>query len=192
MKRLFFLALILPFIACKQTTKETTEAKKEEQISVENANTKYPEALNTIFDAHGSVVTWKKQRTLSFVLPKPDNPETHTVDLWSRNEKIETSSYTIGFDGKPWVVDMNKTYKGNPEFYHNLMFYFYAMPFVLADDGIIYSETDDLLFEGVSYPGIKISYNAGVGTSPKDDYYIHYNAETQYPSEQLHLLEVRY
>jgi len=178
MKKLLLVALLLPFIACKQVGKESSDAKKDKMTSVKNAEKKYPEALSVVFYHHGGVNTWKKQRTLSYVLPKDKNPETHTIDLWTRNEKIETPDYTIGFDGKPWVLDSNDSYKGNPEFYHNLMFYFYAMPFVLADDGIIYSETEDLVFDGVSYPGIRISYDAGIGITPKDEYFIHYNAET--------------
>lgn len=178
MRKLLLIALLLPFIACKQTTKETPDAKKEEMISVETTKTNYPEALSAIFEAHGGVANWKKQRTLSYVMPKAENPETHTIDLWTRNEKIETPNYTIGFDGKPWVLEGDEAYKGNPEFYHNLMFYFYAMPFVLADDGIIYSDAEDLVYDGVSYPGVKISYDAGIGITPKDEYFIHYNAET--------------
>ena len=177
MRKAFLIALIVPFLACKQVVKESSEV-KEESISVETTKATYPEALNAVFEAHGGVTNWKKQRTLSYSIPKDKNPETHTIDLWTRNEKIETPAYTIGFDGKPWVQEGDGEYKGNPEFYHNLMFYFYAMPFVLADDGIIYEETKDLDFEGVSYPGIKISYNAGVGITPKDEYFIHYDAET--------------
>ena len=63
-------------------------------------------------------------------------------------------------------------YEGNPKFYYNLMFYFYAMPFILADDGIKYTDAEPLVFEGKSYPGIKISYEAGVGESPEDEYVI--------------------
>ena len=51
-------------------------------------------------------------------------------------------------------------------------------PFVLADEGIIYSQTEPLSYEGVDYPGIRISYNDGVGVSPKDEYFIHYDAQT--------------
>ena len=58
------------------------------------------------------------------------------------------------------------------------MFYFYAMPFVLGDDGIIYSEAEPIEFEGVTYPGILISYNSGVGESPDDEYILYYNPET--------------
>ncbi|GMN09367.1 hypothetical protein MTsPCn9_01770 [Croceitalea sp. MTPC9] len=178
MKNLVYLVLLLPFIACKQTTTTDTNSTQITVETVEVNKKKYPEDFGKALDAHGGLANWKQQRTLSFVLPKPDNTETHTIDLWSRNEKVETPDYTFGYDGKPWVLDSNGNYKGNPEFYHNLMFYFYAMPFVLADEGIIYSETEDLVFDGVSYPGIKISYDAGVGITPKDEYYIHYNAET--------------
>jgi len=58
------------------------------------------------------------------------------------------------------------------------MFYFYAMPFVLADDGIVYEDVEPLTFEGRAYPGIKISYEKGVGESPEDEYIIYYDAPT--------------
>ena len=32
--------------------------------------------------------------------------------------------------------------------------------------------------EGISYPGIRISYDQGVGLSAKDEYFIHYNPDT--------------
>ena len=57
------------------------------------------------------------------------------------------------------------------------MVYFYAMPFILADDGIIYKDAEPLVFEGVSYPGIKISYESGVGESSEDEYVLYYSPE---------------
>ncbi len=170
--------LLLFLFSCKQksqkTPTETITVMKEEVIEAS-----YPEALQLIFDAHGGINDWKQQRTLIYTIPKPKNPETHITDLHSREDKIETPNYDMGFDGnKPWLLNKAEPYQGNVEFYHNLMFYFYAMPFVLADDGINYGETEPLEFEGNSYPGIQITYNDGVGTSPKDEYYIHYDPET--------------
>ena len=176
MKKLILFLLLVPFIACKETEKKTAETKNEPLV--ETQKEMYPEALSKVFEAHGGLTKWNDKRTLSFVLQRGENPETHTVDLRSRNERIENINNTVGFDGKPWVLDTKGDYKGNPEFYHNLMFYFYAMPFVLGDKGIVYNPTEDLTFEGVSYPGMEISFNDGVGTSPKDNYYIHYNADT--------------
>jgi len=52
------------------------------------------------------------------------------------------------------------------------------MPFVLADDGIIYSKAEPLHFENQQYPGIRISYQPEVGYSPEDEYFIHYDPTT--------------
>lgn len=118
--------------------------------------------------------------TLKFTMPKEDGNEVTTTHLKNRKSLIEMPHHAIGFDEKNvWLKNKDTvTYKGNAKFYYNLMFYFYAMPFVLADDGIVYEDTEPLEFEGKSYPGIKISYNAGIGESPEDEYVLYYNAET--------------
>ena len=86
----------------------------------------------------------------------------------------------MGFDGNQvWLDEENDgDYKGNPKFYYNLYFYFYAMPFILADDGINYKDAEPLVFEGKTYPGIEITYNNGVGETPEDRYILYYNATT--------------
>lgn len=178
MKRIVILAMILIVASCKPTTKE--------EKSIENVQTeakvpasKFPKVLEDVFTAHGGLNTWKAQRTLTFELPKKESRETHTVDLWSRKDRVDTDKFSMGSDGnKVWLFDSDKNYTGDAVFYHNLMFYFYAMPFVLADDGIVYHETDDLVYEQKRYPGIRIAYNSDVGTSPKDEYFIHIDPET--------------
>ena len=89
-------------------------------------------------------------------------------------------NHTIGFDGNDVWLHKKDTiaYKGIPKFYYNLMFYFYAMPFVFADDGIHYEAADSLVFEGKTYPSIKISYENGVGESPDDEYILYYDKDT--------------
>lgn len=178
MKHLILLFSSIVFmLSCKENpNNEKTVATKDVEVQEESP---YPEALQHVLEAHGGIELWRKQRTLAYVIPKPGNPETHIIDLHSRKDKIETPNYDMGFDGSaPWLLNKGKEYQGNVEFYHNLMFYFYAMPFVLADSGIHYGEATPLNFEGTTFPGIKISYDAGVGTSPKDEYYLHYDPET--------------
>ena len=159
---LFILSLMI--VSCK------TETKKE--IKKEN----YPTELAKIFQKHGGIDLWRKQKTLSF----NKGEEVHSVDLHSRKTVINSPNYSLGFDGKEiWLHETKeKSFKSRKDFYYNLYFYFYAMPFVLADDGIIYEKTDDLVFEGKHYPGIKISYKANVGSSPDDNYIVYYNKET--------------
>ena len=168
MKKIVILIVISMFsLACKNESKK-------EVVKEEKTVAKYPKKLAKVFDKHGGISNWNKMKTLSYGI----NEEEHTTDLHSRKAVINTKEYSLGFDGKnAWVSDTTK-YKKDPKFYYNLYFYFYAMPFVLADNGITYSETKPLEFNGKKYPGFKISYNANVGSSPDDNYYIYYDKNT--------------
>lgn len=159
---IFVLTAIL--ISCKSSEKK------------EDVYKNYPENVAKILKKHGGLDTWNMLQVLSFNKGK----EAHTVDLHSRKTVINSPNYSLGFNGKEvWLHQQDSTaFKGNKDFYYNLYFYFYAMPFVLADDGIIYEETAPISFEGKEYPGIKISYKANVGTSPQDNYFMYYNPDT--------------
>ncbi len=178
MKSIVVSFFLIAIISCKEVSKEVkTEAEIPEMASKID-NSEYPETLIKVFDAHGGLTNWKNKRTLSYVIQKPVS-EQHTIDLRNRNEKIEMPEISMGSVGNDiWLLDEKNAYKGDAVFYHNLMFYFYAMPFVLSDNGINYDEAESLEFEGTSYPGIRISYNDGIGLSSKDEYFIHYNPKT--------------
>lgn len=172
MKKVLLLLMIVISVSCKNETKK--DSKKEVIVDVEKES--FPDELGKVFEKHGGIKTWRKAQVLSFNKGK----EIHTSDLKSRKIVINTPEYSLGFDGKEiWLYEVVKgSYKGTPAFYYNLYFYFYAMPFVLADDGIIYEKVADLSFEGTNYPGYKISYRSDKGTSPDDNYMIYYNPKT--------------
>jgi hypothetical protein len=69
-------------------------------------------------------------------------------------------------------------YKRNAQFYKGLMLYFCAMRFNVGDDGVMYEDTEPLIFGGETYPGILISFESRIGASPDDQYIIYYDAET--------------
>ena len=154
----------------------TLSACKEKAVAEKMNENIFPENLIKVFEKHGGLDEWIKLRQLSF----EKGSEKHVIDLQSRKSLISTENYKLGFDGSnAWLQQKDSTsFKGNKDFYYNLFFYFYAMPFVLADNGIIYEEAKPLIFEGVSYPGIKISYKANIGSSPDDNYYVYYNSKT--------------
>lgn len=166
------MAFALMMVACGSPAATETTAAPTIDLS------KYPAALQKVFEKHGSLATWKKMKALSYEIVKEDGNEKQMIDLHNRRERIEAANFKTGFDGTNFWVEADTSYKGNPVFYHNLMFYFYAMPFVLADDGIIYGDAAPLEYEGKSYPGIRISYNDGVGVSSEDEYFIHYDPST--------------
>ncbi|MEN8790129.1 MAG: DUF6503 family protein [Flavobacteriaceae bacterium] len=172
------LLLLIVFLACEE--KATKKVDREELVKPSTEQiTNYPQLMQDILDAHGGLELWKPMRSLVFEIPRSEFVEIHTTDLYSRKDRIDTPDYSMGFDGEDvWLLNEDKQYEGDPVFYHNLMFYFFAMPFVLADEGIVYSETEDLVFEDINYPGLRISYDAGVGTTPKDEYFIHFDQKT--------------
>ena len=173
------LLLAILITACKNETK--TESTVIEDVRAEDITTSiYPESITKVFDAHGGIDNWNKMLTLSFTMAKPNGNEVTTVDLRTRAELIDTPTYTMGYDGsRLWVNEKDgKKYKGNAKFYKGLMLYFYAMPLIVGDNGVIYEDAEPLVFEGKTYPGILISYEAGIGESPDDQYVIYYNAES--------------
>jgi hypothetical protein len=160
-------------VSCKnEPKKEVSKKEAEKEVKKEN----FPDELGKVFQTHGGIDTWRKLQTLSFNIDE----EVHTSDLHSRKIVINSPKYSLGFNGKEvWLDQENSdSFKGNKDFYYNLYFYFYAMPFVLADEGIIYEKVDDLVFQETSYPGYKISYQANVGSSPDDTYIVYYNPKT--------------
>jgi hypothetical protein len=145
-----------------------------------NAGLNYPVSLVQVFKAHGGIDRWKDMTGLSYDLVDHNKVETHTISLKDRKTRIEGGQWAIGFDGtEVWKLEQEENaYSGDPVFYYNLMFYFYAMPFVLADGGINYEELKATELDGEVFEGIKISYNEGVGNSPKDEYILYYHPET--------------
>ena len=168
-KQMKKIGLLLVAVIILSACKENTEMTKK------NEN-KFPKQLSKVFEKHGGLDKWNELKQLSFI----KGNEKHIIDLKSRKSLITSENYVLGFDGdKPWLQLKDSTaFKGNKDFYYNLYFSFYAMPFVLADDGIVYEDSKPLVFEGKSYPGIKISYKANIGSSPDDNYYVYYNPKT--------------
>jgi hypothetical protein len=182
MKHPLLIALCLvTFITCKQSENEKTiESTDYKEETLDVTTFRYPESITKVFDAHGGIDHWNQAEALVFEIEKEGGNEKTTTDLKSRKALIEAPDYTIGFNGEEvWITEKDTTtFKSKPEFYYNLMFYFYAMPFVLADDGITYTNVAPLVFKEKSYPGIKVSYDAGVGVSPEDEYILYYDPET--------------
>lgn len=179
-KTILTLFTVLVLTACKTDTTKETETENQPQKKQVDL-TKYPQGLQDVFTAHGGLQQWSDMQTMTYNMPKESGDETHTIDLKSRDVLIETANYRIGSAaGKVWIAQDTVAFPvERARFYHNLMFYFYAMPFILADDGIVYSDAQPLAMDGIIYPGIKIGYKPAVGDSPDDEYVLYYHPETK-------------
>ena len=173
MRIIYFLLVIIFTSSCKNKTEKIVDYS---ETDLDVTTSLYPDEITKVFSAHGGLDTWNSMQSLKFT----KGEEVTTVNLKNRKSLIETPQHLIGFNGKAvWTKDKDTTvYQGNAKFYYNLMFYFYAMPFVLADNGITYNEVAPLVFEDKTYPGIKIAYESGVGESSDDEYVLYYNPDT--------------
>ncbi len=188
-KLILLLTVLLSITACKNDKKTMGEDPQFEEIEIDSTKTSeakevekpktYPAQLQAVFAAHGGLDHWKQMNNLCFEMKGKNGDETHTVSLPDRKTKIESKNWAIGKDGKGvWLLKHDLGYEGNPVFYHNLMFYFYAMPFIISDPGTNYEALATTELDGKMYNGYKISYNDGVGDSSKDEYILYFDPET--------------
>lgn len=188
-KLILLLTVLLSISACKNDKKTIVENPKTEGVEIDSTKTSdekevektkvFPAPLQAVFAAHGGLDHWKQMNNLCFEMKGKNGEETHTVSLPDRKTKIESKDWSIGYDGKGvWLLKHELGYEGNPVFYHNLMFYFYAMPFIIADPGTNYVAVEPTELDGKMYNGYKISYNDGVGESSKDEYILYFDPET--------------
>jgi len=124
--------------------------------------------LTKVFDAHGGYDQWTKMKSLYYVKGK----EATITNLENRKIRLESPDQIIGFDGKDVWVQPDTVDASRARFYHNLYFYFYAMPFVVGDPGAYYEVMGQRIIQGKEYNQIKVSYGKGVGDAPDDNYMI--------------------
>ncbi|MCJ8163214.1 hypothetical protein MKJ04_00060 [Pontibacter sp. E15-1] len=164
--KLIYLALATLLVTACQPAEDnaahTTEANAQE----------YPSYFKEVLDAHGGLEKWKQFGSMQYQITKKGETETHLIDLKNRKDLVKADKYTIGYDGHQVWVSPNKAAfpDQSATFYHNLYFYFHAMPFVLADPGVNYEKLDTISVQGKTYNVIGISFGSGVGETPEDQY----------------------
>ncbi|WP_370088120.1 DUF6503 family protein [Ekhidna sp.] len=163
MKNLTYLAIVMLIAACQPGKK--AEENQTEEVAYQ-APEHHSESLTKVLDAHGGYELWSKMKSLSYT--KGD--EYTITNLQNRKIRLETPEQTIGFDGKEVWVTPDTVDASRARFYHNLYFYFYAMPFVVGDPGAFHEDVEPRELKGKTYNGIKISYGENIGDAPDDSY----------------------
>ena len=175
MKKLFPLFFAIVFMASCAPAPEST---KDTKAVVQEAKPTHsiPAFYKKVLDAHGGLDRWNAQKSISF-----NKGDTHFVDLNNRNEIItKEDAYTLGFNGNEmWISPNRDSFPGKePRFYHNLHFYFLALPFVLADPGVTLTEEGMKEINGKNYNVIKATFGNGVGDAPEDQYILYTDPES--------------
>lgn len=183
MKNILIISIAVIFLQCSNQEQQSSEVISEKIEADENPTKELPELLTKALEAHGGLDNWNKFSTLEYRLSSTlggEKIETQLVNLKNRKVRITGDGYTVGMDGEHVWASPSKEAFGqmSPRFYHNLIFYFYAIPFVLADDGINYEDLGTVSVMNSEYRALKVSYNEGVGDADDDFYIAHFNPET--------------
>lgn len=180
---IYAILLLTSLWSCNTSTEKAktseTPAKQDPVLDM----SAYPELFQKALEAHGGLQTWKSFGGLKFDLETTlgeTKKETHQVDLWTRKVRIEGENFVLGMDGENVWVSPSKEAFGqmSARFYHNLIFYFFAIPPVLADPGINYEDLGERTVGDKTYRALKVSFGQGVGDASEDLYIAHFDPET--------------
>ncbi len=135
--------------------------------------------IDAAVKAHGGAQKWQSYGSVEYDLAyknaKGTKVDHQLFNLRSRDGLITADAYTLGStQGEVWIKPALDALGGTPpRFYIWTPFYFFGMPFVLADPGTVHEALGQKSFQGQNYDVVKITYKSGTGDSP-DDYYIAY------------------
>lgn len=134
---------------------------------------------------HGGLKAWYSNGPIAFrfdyrPLNNPDRGPTDThqvIDTWSsraRHVWTADKEAEFGWTGeKAWVKDPNESVKTNPRFWSLTPYYFVAVPFVMADPGVVLTMAGEQVFEEKTWTLVKATFKPGTGDAP-DDFYVLY------------------
>ena len=179
-------------VGCQQDAPipPTSTAATSEEAVLNNAN--LPGVLSSGIEAHGGLTLWQSMGSLEYTITRGERTEHHLTALGSRQTIQSGEGYRLGYDGENvWVEPSVDSFTGDPKFYRGLDFYFFAIPFVLADPGTIHEDLGTVMIDGAPYNAVKVSYEAGVGDSPNDYYIVHFDPETNQLAYLLYTVTYR-
>lgn len=162
MKYLFSLVLLFPILVSAQVF----EAE---------------DLLNQCITAHGGIKKWNSYSGLTYTVVTNAGESQQTIQLKDRRTYHKTEKYEMGYNGRStWVKgDKDAVPTKNPDFFHNIDFYFFAIPFVIADPGVNLAYSGKMDVKGVSYEVLEVSYGDKVGIAPGDVYKLLINPNTK-------------
>ncbi|MBT9394955.1 hypothetical protein KLP40_17450 [Hymenobacter sp. NST-14] len=183
MKNTLYFSLALLAASCSSNPEQTTPEAPAETTTAAVPR-KLPAVLRQALEAHGGLAAWQQFGTMEYRMKSTlgtPRDEKHLIDLRTRQTRIEGAGYQLGRDAQQqvWVSPAKAAFGDmSARFYHNLFFYFFSIPFVLADEGIVYEDLGLRTVAGQEYQALKVSYEAGRGDSAKDEYIAHFNPRT--------------
>lgn len=150
----------------------------EERLMANEAGQRVWESI----EAHGGLANYYAAGPLHFRFNyaplEGDARDTYQiVDTWSSRVvqwPAGNEEQTFGFDGdNAWETTDHGELGYNARFWSLTPYYFIALPFVLADPGVVLEDLGQASLDGQDYYVVKATFEPGTGDAP-DDYYVLY------------------
>ncbi|UBM60562.1 hypothetical protein LAG90_07895 [Marinilongibacter aquaticus] len=138
--------------------------------------------LDRCMNAHGGLERWNQFEGLAFQVYGDKDTLTSYNQLRDRRTHLIGPNFEEGFDGVAfWTKgDTSLGAIKNPAFFHNLDFYFFAFPFVMADQGVKLKLANDEIIENQAYKVLEARFAESVGAAPNDVYKLYIHPETHH------------
>ena len=181
-KKVLLLFLFVFVLSCDKEKKnpktQDNNIESKDSIAVEITNPiVYPEALEKVFTTHGGLAPWEGFEKIVFNVHKSRTIESHEVNLHSQGRLIQASSFTLGAnESGTWIKEKGKQFTQDPKFYKDFYYYFVSMPFVLANENVLFNRVPPLKYGGGAYPGYKISFKKD--DAPVKHYFLYYHPKS--------------
>lgn len=143
-------------------------------------------------EAHGGLARWYGNGPLHFRYTYrslgggPPIDTKQTIDTWSSRavhrvagDPLSSRVVRFGWTGEEAWVAGTDSLAVNARFWSLTPYYFVAMPFVLADPGVVLEEAGQMEAEGTTYDLVRATFAPGTGDAPDDYYYLLLDPETQ-------------
>jgi hypothetical protein len=146
-----------------------------------------PDIVQEMVDAHGGLSKWRDAPTVSFEdalkLPGAEAPLVSRVTVEQGSRRLYTefpeTGMRLAWDGeKAWSVGWKLPMP--PRFLSNLNYYFLNLPWLAFDPGVNLEVTGrtKILDDSPEYVEVKMTFDAGVGDTPDDYYYLYIDPDT--------------
>ena len=144
--------------------------------------------LDSILARHGGLARWRGFGRVEYDLRWDAGTrklaDHQSVDLGSRRTLVAAAdgTYRVGSDGREvWITPNAAALAGGkmpPRFYVGTPFYFFGIPFVLADPGAKSEAQARKTFDGKECDVTRVTFAPGTGDTPEDYYLLYADANT--------------
>jgi hypothetical protein len=144
--------------------------------------------LWSAIEAHGGLSTWFSAGPIEFrftyiPIGRDAIDTVQLVDTWSsraRHWRPDEPDVGFGWDGeRAWQIGEGDDLPNNPRFWSLTPYYFVAIPWVLADPGVVLAQMGEAELDGRTYDLVRASFEANVGDAPDDYYIVYIDRETR-------------